>query len=54
MVVGGQRENPAALLPRKRPVTYCIGEWVGHRPVWKDAEKLVPPHRDSIPRPFGL
>jgi hypothetical protein len=52
MVVSGERDNQAALFPGKRPFTNCTGECVGHRPVWKDAEKLAP-HRYSIPRPFN-
>ena len=34
--------------PRERPVTHCIGGWVGPGPVWTGAENLAP-HRDSIP-----
>jgi len=29
--VGGQRHAPAALYPRERPGTHCIGSWVGPR-----------------------
>ena len=29
--VGGLRHAPAALLPRKRPSTHCVGGWVGPR-----------------------
>ena len=29
--VGGQRHAPAALYPRERPGTHCIGGWVGPR-----------------------
>jgi hypothetical protein len=31
MEVGGQRHDPAALPPGKRPITRCIGGWVGPR-----------------------
>ena len=29
--VGGQCYAPAALIPRKRSVTHCVGGWVGPR-----------------------
>ena len=31
MGVGAQRHAPAALYPRERPGTHCIGGWVGPR-----------------------
>ena len=31
MAVGGQRYDPAALPPGRRPGTPCIGGWVGPR-----------------------
>ena len=31
MGVGGQRHAPAAFIPRERPGTHCIGDWVGPR-----------------------
>ena len=30
-LVRGQRHTPAALYPRERPGTHCIGGWVGRR-----------------------
>jgi len=41
--VGGQRHAPAALPPGKRPVTYCIGAWVGHRAGLDGCGKSRPP-----------
>jgi len=37
--VGGQRHVPSAL-PRERPVTHCIGGWVGPRAVLDGCGKL--------------
>ena len=31
MWVCGQHHAPAALAPRKRPVTHCIGGWISHK-----------------------
>jgi hypothetical protein len=31
MGAGGQRHESAALTPGKRPVTHCIGVWMGPR-----------------------
>jgi hypothetical protein len=42
MRVGWQRHAPAALLQGKRPVTQCIGGWVGPRSSLIGAENLVP------------
>jgi len=47
--VSGQRLAPAALYPRERPGTYCIGGWVGPR-AGLDGRKVTP-HRDSIQDP---
>ena len=41
------------LYPRKRPVTHCIGGWVGPRAGLDWCGKSHP-HRDSIPGPFSL
>ena len=49
--VGGQHHAPAALPPRERPGTHCIGGWVGPRTGLGGCGKNSPPHRDSIPGP---
>jgi hypothetical protein len=41
--VGGQRHAPAALPPRKRPGTYCIGGWVSPRVGLGRVRKISPP-----------
>jgi hypothetical protein len=46
--VRGQRHAPAALYPRKRPGTHCIGGWVSPRAVLDRCGKFRP-HWDSIP-----
>jgi len=43
MGVGGQRHAPAALLPRKRPGTHIIGDWVGPRAGLDGCGKSRPP-----------
>ena len=43
MGVGGQRHAPAALPPRKRPGTRCIGGWVGPRAGLDGCGKISPP-----------
>jgi hypothetical protein len=43
MGVGVQRHNPAALPPRKRPGTHCIGGWVGPRAGLDVCGKSLPP-----------
>ena len=40
MGLGGQRHAPAALYPRERPRTHCIGGWVGTK---AGVENLAPP-----------
>jgi len=45
--VGGQRHVPSAL-PRERPVTYCVGGWVG-LVAGLDGCGKSRVHRDSIP-----
>ena len=50
MGVGGQRHGPAALYPRERPGTHCIGGWVGPS-AGLDGRGKSRPHRDSIPGP---
>ena len=47
---GGQFQDPAALLPKKRTGTHCTGSWVG---LETDIDGCVKarPHRDSIPAP---
>jgi len=40
--VSGQQHAPAAIYPRERPGTHCIGGWV-----WTGGKSR--PHRDSIP-----
>jgi hypothetical protein len=47
--VDSQRHAPAAL-PRERPGTHCIGEWVGPRTGLKACGKPRF-HQASIPRP---
>jgi hypothetical protein len=42
MDVGGQHHAPAALLPRKRPGTRCIGGSVGPKAVSTGAQNLAP------------
>jgi hypothetical protein len=50
MEVGGQRHDPHALFPAKRPnIHYKVG-WVGTNAGLGGAESLAP-HRDSIPGP---
>jgi len=53
MGVGAQRNAPAALYPRKKPGTHCIGSWVGPRAGLGGCGKFRP-HRDSIPRPYRV
>jgi hypothetical protein len=43
MGVGGQRHAPAALPPRERPGTHCIGGWVGPRAGLDGCGKFRPP-----------
>ena len=43
MVVGGQRHASAALPPRKRPGTHCVGGWVGPRTGLRWVRKISPP-----------
>jgi hypothetical protein len=45
MEVGGQRNDPAALLPTKSPGTYCRGGWVGPKAGLDGCEedKIFPP-----------
>ena len=50
MRVGGQPHAPAAINPRERPGTNCIGGWVGPRASLEGCEKSRP-DRDSIPGP---
>jgi len=45
----GQRNDPAALPPGKKPSTHCIGAWVALRAVWTGAENIAPP--EFVPRP---
>jgi hypothetical protein len=40
--------TPLPLYPRRRPGTYCRGDWVGPRAGLDVCEKSRP-HRDSIP-----
>ena len=46
--VDGQRHAPAALYPRERTSTNCVGGWVGPRAGLDGCGKSRP-HRDSIP-----
>jgi hypothetical protein len=46
--VSGQRHDPDALLPEKRPGANCTGGWVGGR-AGEDGCGKSRPHRDSIP-----
>jgi len=46
--VGGKRQAPAALPPRKRPGTHCPGGWVGPRAGLNRSGESRP-HRDSTP-----
>ena len=48
MESGGQHHAPAAL-PRERPGTHCIGDWVDST-AGLDACAKFRLHRDSIPR----
>jgi hypothetical protein len=41
--VDGQRYTPAALYPRERPGTRCIGGWVGPRGRSGRVQKISPP-----------
>ena len=41
--VSGQRHVPAALYPRERPGTHCIGGWVGPRDGLDRCRKSRPP-----------
>jgi hypothetical protein len=50
MGVVTQRHAAAALPPGKRPVTHCIGGWVGPR-ACLDGRGKSRSHRDSIPEP---
>jgi hypothetical protein len=43
MWVGGQRHDPAALSPGKKPGIQCTGGWVGSRAEWTGAENPAPP-----------
>ena len=42
-VVAGQRHDPAALLPKKRPGSHCIAGWVGPRADLDGFVKISPP-----------
>jgi hypothetical protein len=42
MGVGGQLHAPAVLPPGNRPVTHCIGGWVGPRAGLDGCEKSHP------------
>jgi hypothetical protein len=42
MGVGGQLYAPASLPPGNRPVTHCIGGWVGPRAGLDGCEKSQP------------
>ena len=50
MGLSGRGHAPAALPPRKRPSTLCIGRWVGRRAGLDRCGKSRP-HWDSIPGP---
>ena len=50
MVVGSQRQTPAALPTEKRPNTHVVGGWVGPSPGLDMCGKCDP-NRDSIPEP---
>jgi hypothetical protein len=41
--VGCQRHAPAALYPRERPATHCVGGWVGPRACLDGCGKFRPP-----------
>jgi hypothetical protein len=43
MGVGGQCHAPAALPPRNRSGTHCIGVWMGPRASLDDCRKCRPP-----------
>ena len=43
MGVGSQRHAPAALYPRERPGTHCIGGWVGPRAGLDECGNSHPP-----------
>jgi hypothetical protein len=49
MRVGGQRHDPADLLPEKKPGIHCIRSWVGVR-VELDESGKSRPHRNLKPR----
>ena len=49
--MGGQHHAPAALYPRKRPGTNCIGGWVGLRAVLDGCGKFRPHLIRSPDRP---
>jgi len=49
MNVVGQGQAPAAVYPRERPGTHCMGGWVGPR-AGLDGFGKSRPQRDSIPR----
>jgi len=51
MGVGGQRHDPLALTPGKRPGTYCRGGGWTPRSVWTGAENLAPIGIRSPDRP---
>jgi hypothetical protein len=42
MWMGGQRHAPAALPPRKKPGTHCIGGWVGLNAGLEGCGKFAP------------
>ena len=42
MLLGGQRKAPAALPPKNRPGTHCIGGWVDRRERLEACEKSRP------------
>jgi hypothetical protein len=50
MVVGGQRHAPAALPPRKKLGTHCVGGWVGPKAGVDASRKSFLPEID--PRTF--
>jgi hypothetical protein len=51
MMVGGQRHSPVALPLGKRPITHCIGGWLGPKACLDGFGKSSPYRHSILDRP---